>query len=433
MTKHLKWLILFALQAACVARGALTPATVPTAPRSPIGFSFTVEGVADPSTISAELIPDTAPAIPAIQTSPKRFGTDVPFADAGQGAWLAVSAPGYHGYRERVQIDACGSTLAIPSEGAHELCGVTLLPLLPPVPSRDMVLGGHVMFQGGTCDTKDFGVLPWFDAGLFSLSQAGRESVYACKHGLGDTEAFILFDDIHGSIYNEDDNPYFAFQSRHFETDIAGFQDAVREAIMHGFTPKIYLGGDGPDNYPLAVRQFPVAHAALAHAGPTGEDLNQFVKYSPGWDSVFYGWEPAKQKLEAFGKLVRSICPRCHLTMEFNTGHLPQEAEIDMSDYDGFDIEFGAWHDNNTWGIVERLIGPAYVRPADDAPPNDGGDGHPRPWITRSGTPRGPWYTNCFEWATYGWVRNWYTADIVDAVRQYFKSIGCGTPGVPIS
>lgn len=378
-----------------------------------------------------------------IQTAPGRYNVatggvraDVPPIQAS----VVVTAPGYVVYREPlkfVQPDGFCKVGPIPASGDYELCDVTLHLAFPPVPTRDQVLSGHLKFAGLSCDTKDFGVIPWFDPSLFSLSEAGRESVYACKHAAGDTEAFILFDDVHGSIYNENDgNVVYPMQSRHFETDLDGFRAAVIEVLRHGFTPKIYLGGDGDFGWLIAEPEFPFAHDALLHAGPNGEDLNAYVKYSPGWDSVFYGWEPPTH-LTDFGRWVRSICPACYLTFEINPGHLPQEAELDMSDFDGIDLEFAAdIHTNNTWGILERLIGPAYIRPADDAPPldSDPPDPHPRPWLNTN-TPRGHFYTNCFEFGfdTYDWVRWRISEAEVQAHRDYLRSIGCGAPGVPLN
>lgn len=364
---------------------------------------------------------DGSPSIVGVNTSGRFSFT----TSSTGGASIHFDAPGLVPYDDAVTI-------------APALADVYMKPALPPVPSRNQLLSAHVMFQGGTCDTKDFGILPWFDAGLFSLSDAGRKSLYECKHAWGDTQAVILFDDVVGSIYNENDNPYYDFQSRHFETDIPGFQAAVREVLQNGFFPKIYLGGDGPEGYPIAMRQFPKAYDALLHAGFGGEDLNRYANYRPGWDSVFYGWEPSHTKIPSFGRLVRTMCPYCVLGIEFNTGHIPLgEGDTDyvsggdMTDFDQLDIEFNDSnvHDNNTFGIVERLIGPAYVRPADDIPPNDGGDNHPRPWILHTPTPRGPIGVNCFEWNTYEWVRGRVTAAFVAATRLYLQTLGCAVIG----
>ncbi len=283
-------------------------------------------------------------------------------------------------------------------------------------------------FQGLTCHTTQYGDLPWFDDALFSLTPADRQLVYACKRAAGDTHAIVTFDNNTGSIYDEPGQPYQQMNGADFENHQDAFVAAVREVVVNGFIPTVFLGGDGPNGEPIATRQFPEAHAALA-AAPEG-DLNTYVLYMPGWDSVFYGWEPANTVIPGFGAMVRSLCPNCYLGIEFNTGHIPvgngpadYAADGPMTSYDVLVVEFddSLQHQDSTWQVLARLLGPAYVRPVDQ-PPTD--DPNP-PYYLRAGTPRGSWAVACFEWSEYDWVRGRVSAADVAAQAAYLRSLGC--------
>jgi len=96
------------------------------------------------------------------------------------------------------------------------------------------------------------------------------------------------------------------------------------------------------------------------------------------------------------------------------------------------------YHNNNTWGILGRMLGPAYIRPPDDIPANNGNDRDPRPFYLSSPSPRGPYVDIGFETDDpYNWVRTDMTnqAAVQDAInriqtnRDYLKSLGCTYTG----
>ena len=149
-----------------------------------------------------------------------------------------------------------------------------------------------------------------------------------------------------------------------------------------------------------------------------------YTVISPGWDGIFYGW--LVEHIEDFGRQFRSLLPNGFLVMEFSTGHIPQEAGIDMSGYDALLVEFDrSVHTCNNWQVIPRLIGEAaYHRPPDDnwrlcstTPP-------PYPRMPMS-TPRGEIQTVAFEWKTYWWVRWENTAVEIADDRAYLKAEGC--------
>jgi hypothetical protein len=296
-------------------------------------------------------------------------------------------------------------------------------PPFPPTPTRAQALAVKMTFQGLMCHTNQFGDLPWFDAALFSLTPADRQLVYACKHAAGDTHAIIGFDTQTGSIYDEPGQPYQQMNGPGFELHLPAYVAAVKEVIANGFIPVIFLGGDGPNNRPIAEREFPISFNAL-RAADVG-DLNRYVLYLPGWDSVFYGWEPANTVFPAFGAMVKAACSYCLLGLEFNTGHIPigngpsdWVAGGAMKDWDALFVEFndGNIHTDSTWQVLARLLGPAYHRPADQP---SGDDPRP-PFYLVNGTA-----VVCFEYAEYEWVRGYFTKAQIDTMRAYLYSVGC--------
>src|SRR5207248_613380 len=108
----------------------------------------------------------------------------------------------------------------------------------------------------------------------------------------------------------------------------------------------------------------------------------------PGFDAVFYGWEPSNIKVPQFPADFRSRWPDGYLAIEHDIGHIPlgngpaDYAPLGlMRDYDAILSEFPNWPTTGdpVWQIIGRLSGPAYRRdpaqpPADDPTP---------PWYLR--------------------------------------------------
>ncbi len=189
----------------------------------------------------------------------------------------------------------------------------------PPVPTRAQVCGMDVTFGGLTVITSQYGVLPWFDVALFSLTPSDRLNAYAAKRAARDTHAIIEFTDTENSLYDEPNQPYQQMRERGFQRYPAAFLDAVREVRRAGFIPEIRLGGDGPTGYPIALDN--LEHLIPLLQGASPRDLTQDVLINPGWDSVFYGWAP--DQIAAFGARFRELCPLGYLAIEFNPGHIP--------------------------------------------------------------------------------------------------------------
>src|ERR1700685_2757660 len=92
------------------------------------------------------------------------------------GASLTVSAEGY--VSQTVQWTLCLTDCAQQP--------ITLVPLLPPAPTRWELLGAPGSFQGVTCVTQQYGSLPLFDVAIASFNSADRQSCYQAHQALGD-------------------------------------------------------------------------------------------------------------------------------------------------------------------------------------------------------------------------------------------------------
>lgn len=324
------------------------------------------------------------------------------------GVRVCANNPGY--------LETCQDSIALPPSQDVFL----VLKANIPVRTRDQVINVNTHgMQGLTVLTQQYGQLPWWDAALAWLDNpADRQAVYIVKHAAGDTHELIQLP-CGAPLYNEEGNAYApskGFGARDWQGRYSQLISLVDEVNQNGFVPVVFLCGDGPDAYPTAVRQLPEVVNAL------GQDRMKSLLLIPGWDSVFYGWEPV-QKIVDFGSQFRSLCPDCFLGIEMGAGHIPLgEGPTDwcptcrMAAYDTLLIEYDPSnvHNDQVWQINGRLFGPRYVRPADQ-PKDD--DPNP-PFYLKAGSPRGPFAPIPFEITTYFWVRGMSQAQN-DAMVNY--------------
>ena len=289
--------------------------------------------------------------------------------------------------------------------------------------------------QGLTVHTAQFGDLPWFGAALSSLSPEDRQAVYAAKHAVGDTHCIV---DISWN-YAEPGQPY-GTGNRVPPTDLSGnlpaFRALVLEIIRNNFIPMVFLAGDGDGdgiryNDPVG---WTYGHLWLMnHLGAIVQmmaqppDLTPYIVWSPGFDGVFYGWEPSNDKIPLFGLLFRRLLPNGYLAIEHNTGHIPLgngpvDYEHLMTPYDVILTEFDPVniHADSTWQIAARLLGPLYHRPLDQP----AGDDPRPPNYLAAGTPRGRYFTSAFEVSTFVWVRGLISVEEHRNRMIYLRNLG---------
>lgn len=301
--------------------------------------------------------------------------------------------------------------------------------------TREQILNLKITGQGLVVQTQQFGQLPWWEAALTYLDKADRAAVYAAKHAStawagGDTHA-ILAVPSGRALYDEPGQPYSADRFPPLDWTNGGtkmapqFDLLVLELINNGFVPMIFLD----ETESTSERTLPLVINALQHS-PAG-DLTPYVLIGPGWDGVFYGWEPSHVVIPAWASLARASCPKCYLFIEHNVGHIPVgEGPSDWRPdglMNGFDLLLSEFFDNqfddSVWQIAGRTIRP-YHRPADQ-PTTD--DPNP-PFYLEAGSTRGPFRACAFEFAMFGYVRGRWTPEQVNGMRDYFKQLGytCG-------
>lgn len=359
--------------------------------------------------------------------------------DTWKNAALAIRADGYEPFDTTVNIPGLVANNAnvLPSgDHAHNAFQLKkIVPPLPPPPTRSQVLNMHITGQGLIVNTQQFGTLPWWEAALTYLNSADRATVYAAKHAStawsgGDTHAIIAVPSGR-ALYDEPDQPYSADRFPPLDWTNSGtkmspqFAALVFELIQNKFIPMIFLD----ETFDTSNKTLPVVIDALQHSAYG--DLTPYVIIGPGWDGVFYGWEPSHVVIPAWAAAGRAKCPKCYFFIEHNVGHIPLgEGPSDwtptglMKDFDLLLSEF--WDgvfDDSVWQIAGRTIRP-YHRPAEQ-PTTD--DPNP-PFYLEPGSPRGPFLACAFEFAMYGFVRSKSTPAQVQSWRQYFKDRGytCG-------
>jgi hypothetical protein len=305
----------------------------------------------------------------------------------------------------------------------------------PPLPTRDQILASHETFQGLWVTLPHFGhTVPWFDPAISSLDATDRAAVYAAKHAAGDTAIGIALS------WNYDESPGYKYPlpGTDLTMDLPRFRTLVDEAVANGFIPWLFLAGDGetpagggyrhPQDWTYGFDWLNGHVCDVLHA--LGADNVARALVLPGYDGIFYGWEPSNRKVPQFARTVRSCYPNAVIGLEFGAGEIPLgNGSADyapgglMTDYDELLIETNIWPEtgDKAWQIVARLVGPAYHRPPDQPASDD-----PRPpFYLRTPTPRGPWGVQCFEWATYSFVRGSLSAADIARGRAYYTALGC--------
>lgn len=294
-----------------------------------------------------------------------------------------------------------------------------------PTLTRAQVCSLKLTFQGLNISTQQFGPnQPWFEPAYQCLTNAqDRASVRAQKKAAGDTHLILEFFTNQQSIYDESGQPWQQAVSPSGEQNPTWFRDLVSEVIYDGLIPVVVFDGDDGDNaegYPNALRQLPILVPLL-------EGLTDCVLFARFWDGVFYGSSPAN--IQNFGQQFRKLLPNGYLAIEHQPGKIPvgngpgdYQPNGMMVDYDVICAEFqdGALHQDSTWQVAGRMLGPAYKRP----PEQPSGDDPSPPWYLAGGNARGPYFAVAFEYYAYEFVRSSVSQATVQGDRNYLQSLG---------
>ncbi|HEY1956980.1 MAG TPA: hypothetical protein VGH28_15280 [Polyangiaceae bacterium] len=301
----------------------------------------------------------------------------------------------------------------------------------PKLPTRDQVLSVALTFQGLTVTLPTYGAIPWFEPAISSLDASSRQIVYQAKHAAGDTHLALSI----SWAYMNDGNYSYPVPGKDLTGDLPSFRALVAEVIQNGFTPIVFLAGDGespsgggyndPNGWSYGYGWLTAHLPAIVAALQSPTDLTPFCIFIPGWDGVTPVWQPSE--ISAYLLQARSLLPNGYLGLEIAAGAADSgggAADYQSPAGQALDVvlqEFpGPPTGDITWQPAARELGPAYVRPPDQS---SGDDPNP-PFELSGGTPRGPWFAIAYEFDEYRWVRNAVSTADVATERQYLHAMG---------
>jgi len=310
---------------------------------------------------------------------------------------------------------------------------LVMTPDMPPPPDRMTLMTAQLTFQGLTLSCPETGKVGIFDVMLDTLSPSCRQEFYKVKRAAGDKVIALAI----SHSYSEPGVPAAIAAGKDWTNDLTSFYSFLTEVVQQGFYVQLHLAMDGEGagpgyNDPVgSTYGFDWGMANLPRILDRLKPLAQYIRFYPGFDGVFYGWEPSGVKVPAYAALVRSIIPNAVIGIEFNTGHIPiGEGGGDflpgsrMKDYDIVAGEFNpGLNDDATWQILGRMVRP-YNRPADQPSGDD-----PNPPFYLIDSERGPRVFNCFEWNLYDWVRDRVSVDQLAKDRARLIAMGCKVVG----
>lgn len=352
--------------------------------------------------------------------------THIPLTLQGWGGNLKVMHPDY--VTQNIRVSVVSPNL-IPSD-------VTLEPSFPSIPTRDQKGLAKLHFGGIFWNHSLYGTMPLFEACFAWLGPQDRQSLYAAKKAAGDST--LLIEVPSGPpLYDEPNQPYSAdrFGPLDATSGMTGldswFLDIVAEAIQAGFTPVLFMD----ESHDTSVKMIPLVINGCQNYKT---DLIPYCIFSPGWDGVFYGWEPSHTLIPAWGALARSTYRgdqnNLMLLLEFNPGHIPLgegDADYlqggDMRDFDVVAGEFSPWvvygvpAGDDVWQIVARMGCPnGYNRPPDQPSGDD-----PNPPYVLHDSSRGRRYGWVFETGMYEFNLGRATPAQLDECRRQYREMGC--------
>lgn len=295
-----------------------------------------------------------------------------------------------------------------------------------PKPTREQLGTVRVTFQGGTCQTQEFGLLPRFEPFVASLNAADRASWWAAKHADGDTHAFLSV----SYRYAEAGQAYEHIPGRDFTADLPAFVAIISEAIANGFYVVVSFAADGqtfnPDGWTYGwqwgMDNMQRITEALAPAKDYCAPMGGYELLGPGGD-----W--TADQLEAFYLKLRHLWPDGVLVLELGSGYCKWR-EVAGSDTTGWETPGGQAIDvflqefpqpineGDHWDgcqqVAARTLGPAKRNIQQK---NDG------PWYLAAGTPRGPVMVSGFEYCLYDVVRGMPSSQVA-VFRLALSSLG---------
>ncbi len=315
---------------------------------------------------------------------------------------------------------------------------------LPDPPSRAQLLGGRSLLQGVTVETQQYGTFRAFGPEINMLAvPADRQNYYAAQMDQGCTVLQIGWA---GFAYESGGFAYPVPGAEYkWVNDPQGFCARIAEILKYlhpdgrRFTGVLVsLPGDGHtgvDGNPFGY-QWLMANAHILtdamHAYGEG-DLTKYCILLAGYDGTVWNW--LGSEVYDYLTKIRGLVPDGYLALELPAGSVgPYEGKEQylslMLDCDLIlqEVAYTPWSNmDQMWQIIDRFLGPAFVRPPDMPPqvdPSAPYGVHAPQFLISEGTPRGPYGYWVWEGWTYGWVRWIVTLLQVEQWRDYIRAMG---------
>lgn len=305
----------------------------------------------------------------------------------------------------------------------------------PKPKSRADIINIRDHFQGLLIQSRTYGELRWFTAGLGAMMRVGElDSTLDQLIAAGDTHAACDLMLHYGEQGQQWGTPQLVPDWNEPERDVNVWLPLVDRVIERGLIPIFVMPSEGQDGLQWTYDNLERIVAAMR----AGYDRTEYGVFQFGYDGTWpASW--SVDQVKAFLVWARSIIGNnsC-ITLMFGRGpagnqYLWVEGEDDYSK---------PWM--QCLDVVQLTSGPdqavcpapanlaAYMIPAEDFTPH--GEcviGWPHGYIMGAGTSRGP-YRWCFrEWAEYEWTHfnPSFTAASIEADRQRVLSVGVRSIG----
>ncbi len=316
---------------------------------------------------------------------------------------------------------------------------------LPPPPTRAELIGGRSRLQGVTVETQQYGTLRAFGPEINMLDvPEDRQAYYAAQMDSGTTVLNIGWA---GFTYTSGDGFTYPVPGPGYRWvhDLTGFCERIAEILRYvhpdgrRFTGAlISLPGDGHtgvDDNPFGY-QWLMANVQLltdALHSYAAADLTDYCVLLAGYDGTIWNW--LGSEVYDYGVKMRGLVPNGCLAVLFPAGSVgPYEGKEQyltiMLNFDLLlqQVAYMPWSNmDQMWQIIDRFLGPAFVRPPDmpkEVDPSAPFGPHAPQFLISEGTPRGPYGYWVWEGWTYGWVRWEVTPAQVEQWCDYIRAMG---------
>src|SRR5215469_7067549 len=311
-------------------------------------------------------------------------------------------------------------------------------------PSRAELCGGEIRFQGVTCNTSQYGIVPTFGPEVSSYNATDRQRHYAALKSAGATVIEFAI-----SWNYQESNFHYPVPGTDLSKNLPQLADLIIEALSTGLFDGINYNDPAGWTYGWQWLMAQTPPIIQFFKNYKGIDLTKYILFIPGYDGVVPGWagpENNWHRVNEWIALAKSSGAN-YIGLELSAGY-PNWSGEGVSDYSSPEgqlldtilyetpcpmgpTNFPVPDDfcnqssdvrapfDQVWQILSRLLGRNYRRPSDQPACDD-----PNPQPNLPLTPRGPYFVYVYEYDTYRWVRNAVSAQQIEIEKEYFYNLG---------